>query len=468
MRGFLGRYIGDRAFYRRVIAVTLPITLQNILTTFVSLLDNIMVGQVGSEQMTGVSIVNQLFFVFNLCVFGAVAGPGIYTAQFRGSGDNEGVKHTFRYKIGITVLIAAIFAVVMILWHDGLISLFIHEGKENLDPAATLAFAKDYMWVMLLGLLPFSIINSYAGTLRECGETLMPMVAGIAAVFVNCGLNYILIFGKLGIPAMGVVGAAVATVIARFVEAGIIIVWTHSHKGKNPFIVGALRSLGVPKKLFFDITKKGVPLLFNEALWSLGMTTMTQCYSKRGLEVVSAFNISSTVSNLFFCAFFAFGNAVAIIVGQSLGAGELERAKDEDRKLLVCSVLTCIVAGTVMIVMAPFIPGIYKTTDAIKSLAASLIIVNAIYMPFNGYLHTAYFTLRCGGKTMITFLFDSAFSWTVSVPLAFILSEFTGLGIIPMFGIVCGADLIKIVVGTVMIKKGLWIQKLVADKKGYT
>ncbi|MBQ4652155.1 MAG: MATE family efflux transporter, partial [Oscillospiraceae bacterium] len=304
----LKKLVGDRAFYRRLMAVMLPILIQNVITNFVGLLDNIMVGQVGTEPMSGVAIVNQLLFVFNLSIFGGLAGAGIFTAQYYGKSDNEGVRHTFRAKLYLSAALVFIAFTVFLTMGDRLIELFLHEGEENLDLGATLAYGRDYLKVMLWQIPLFAIMQVYGSTLRETGETVLPMKAGVTAVFVNLVFNYILIFGKLGAPAMGVVGAAVATVISRVVECGIIVIWTHRHKSKALFIEGAYNSGYVPLSLVHQIAVRGLPLLVNEILWASGMTMLNQCYSTRGLEVVSAVNIATTVSNLFFCAFFAMGS----------------------------------------------------------------------------------------------------------------------------------------------------------------
>ena len=234
----LRRYIGDKAFYRRVLGVALPIIIQNGITNFVSLLDNIMVGQVGTLQMSGVSIVNQLLFVFNLCVFGAVSGAGIFTAQFFGSQDHEGVRHTFRFKFLVSVGLVIVGTAVFLLAGQPLIRLYLQGDGDPRDVAITLAYGSDYLRIMLLGLLPFALASAYSGTLRETGQTMVPMVGGIVAVFVNLIFNYILIFGHFGAPAMGVRGAAVATVLSRYVELAIVAGWTHLKSGRNPFIEG--------------------------------------------------------------------------------------------------------------------------------------------------------------------------------------------------------------------------------------
>ena len=458
------KLIGNGQFYKKVAIIALPVLVQNIITNFVSLLDNIMVGQIGTEQMSGVAIVNQLIFVFNICIFGGISGAGIFTAQYFGKGDHKGVRDTFRAKIIICLAVTLIAAGVLFFFNDGLISLFLHQSDDGLDLVKTLGYAKEYIYIMLLGLLPFAITQSYSGTLRETGQTVVPMFAGMVAFVVNMSLNYILIFGKLGAPELGVQGAAIATVIARYTECIVVILWTHIKHNKCKFIEGAYRSVKIPKHLVKEIATKGAPLMLNEVLWSLGTTMLVQCYSVRGLEAVSAMNISSTVSNLFFCAFFALGSAVSIIVGQLLGAGELERAVDEDRKLIALAVAVCVVIGGVLAAIAPVFPSVYNTTDSIKALATALLRVAAVMMPLNAFAHMSYFTLRSGGKTIVTFIFDSVFVWGVSIPVAFILSRFTGLPVLELYIIVQSLELIKCFIGFIMLKKKLWVQNLVTDK----
>ena len=457
----LRRYIGDRAFYRRLSSIMIPMLVQNLITNFVSLLDNLMVGQVGTEPMSGVAIVNQLLFVLNLFLFGGLAGVGIFTAQFYGKGDEEGIRSTVRAKLWFALIAVGLGAGVFLGFGEKLISLFLHEGEEALDLAATLRYGKDYLAVMLVQIAPFAMTQVYSSTLRETGETVVPMRAGIAAVLVNLGFNYILIFGKLGAPALGVVGAAMATVLSRFVECGIVMLWTHRHRQRAPYIRGLYRSLRVPAGLLKQILVLGTPLLLNELLWSGGMTVLNQCYSLRGLEVVSSFNISSTVGNLFFCAFIAMGNSISIMIGQLLGAGELERAVDEDRKLIAFSLVLSVAVGLLMALVAPLIPQAYNTTDTVKALAEKLLLIYAAMMPLYSYTNSCYFTLRSGGKTLITFVFDSLFVWVVCIPVAFVLSRYTQMPILPMYAIVELTNLIKCGIGFVMVRQRKWVVNLV-------
>jgi putative MATE family efflux protein len=455
------QYIGDRRFYRQVLTVALPIIVQNGISNFISMLDNIMVGQVGTIPMSGVAIVNQLLFVFNLCIFGAVSGAGIFTAQYYGSGNNDGVRHTFRFKFLISILLTTASIGLFLVAGKSLISLYLQGDGTPEDALRTLEYGWKYLLVMLWGLPAFAISTSYSSTLRETGQTMVPMVAGISGVIINLILNYLLIFGHFGFPEMGIQGAALATVISRYVELAVVSGWTHKNKIKNTFIQGAYHSLHIPKQLLSQITVKGLPLLINEALWASGMAIMNQCYSTRGLDVVAAQNISSTVYNLASVVFLSMGNAVGIIIGQMLGSGKnKEEVRDADRKLIFTSVVSCLLFGGLMAGVSGIFPAIYNTTDSVRWLAAQFICICAIMMPFNAYTNAAYFTLRSGGQTMVTFLFDSCFVWVVCVPLAYCLSRFTDIPILPLYAICQGLDLIKCIIGGMMIRHGSWIQNL--------
>ncbi len=459
----LKRYIGDRAFYRHLLSIALPIIVQSGITNFVSLLDNIMVGQVGTIPMSGVSIVNGLLFVFNLCVFGASSGAGIFTAQFHGSRDHGGISHPFRIKGFICTAIALAGAGIFLLWDELLIGLYLTGEGDAQAAAEAMGYGIRYLSVMLWGFLPFALSNAYSSTLRETGQTLVPMVAGIVAVFVNLVLNYVLIFGHFGAPELGVQGAALATVISRYVELAIVAGWTHLNSGKNPFIQGAFRSFYIPAGLLGAIVSKGMPLLVNEFLWASGMAVLNQCYSTCSLDVVPAMNISSTLYSLGSVVFLSMGNAVGIIMGQMLGAGHAEaEIRSANRKLIAAAVVFGSFFGGIMAAFSGIFPRLYNTTDQIRNLATVLICIQAAIMPFNSYTNATYFTLRSGGQTMVTFLFDSCFVWAFCVPLAFVLSRFTGIGIIPLFIICQATDLIKCVLGAYMIQQGKWIQNLTA------
>lgn len=463
-KGGWKKYIGDKAFYKMVLTISLPMIIQNGFTNFVSLLDNIMVGRIGTEQMSGVAIANQLFMVFNITIFGGVSGASIFGAQYHGLGDREGVRNTFRFKLILSMVLTAAALVLFYFKGENLISLYLYLNEDGTggDIVQTLAYGKSYLYVMLIGLIPYAVAQSYSSTLRDTGETKLPMKAGIAAVLVNLLFNYILIFGKFGAPRLGATGAAIATVISRFVETAIILIAVHGKHRITNIFQGVYRTLAVPGALVRKIAITGTPLLANEALWSFGMATMNQCYSVRGLSVVAAVNIFSTASNLFNVVFLSLGSAIAIIVGQQLGAGETEKAVDTDRKMIVFSTMSCLVLGGLLAAAAPFIPYIYNTEAEVRRIATGLLLISACCMPLNAFNHASYFTMRSGGKTFITFLFDSVFVWVVSIPIAYSLAHFTSMPILPMYLCCVLADLIKAVIGFILLKRRTWVKNIVA------
>ena len=243
-----------------------------------------------------------------------------------------------------------------------------------------------------------------------------------------------------------------------------VMLWAHRNPERVPYLRGVYRSFHIPAALARAIARKSIPLLLNETLWAAGMALLAQCYSVRGYDVVSAYNICSTVSNVFNVAFMAMGNAVGILVGQLLGAGKMEEAVDTDRKLITFSVGICIVLGGLMALVAHLFPQIYNTSDSIRDLAAAFIRICALCMPINALANACYFTLRSGGKTFVTFLFDSFYVCVLTVPMAFVLSRFTGLPIVPLFLCCQLADIGKCVVGLIMIRRGVWIQNIVGKE----
>lgn len=460
---FRNKFIGDKEFYRHVLYLAVPMIIQNAITSFVSFLDNIMVGQIGTEQMSGVAIVNQLMFVFNICIFGGVSGAGIFGTQFFGKGDYEGQKYTFRFKLYACTLITGAALLLFGFLDSWLISLYLSDSGSVGDTSLALKYGKEYLAIMMIGLVPFALGQSYTSTVRETGQTFVPMLAGIVAVFTNLILDYVLIFGAFGAPALGVRGAAIATVIARFIECFIVLFWTHLHPNANPYIKGAYSSPKIPRHILKGILVKGSPLMFNEMFWASGMAVISQCYAVRGLEVVAAQNISSTISNLFNIVYLQLGGCISIVVGQLLGAGKPKEAKDADNKMIFFSVFCCTCISLLMIMVGRFFPSIYNTEESIRELAKKLITISALVMPLCAFSHCAYFTLRSGGKTVVTFLFDSVYTWVLVIPFAYVLANYTSLYITTVFFLVQFTEIFKVILGFFMVKSGVWMQNIVED-----
>lgn len=465
--GFKGesmKYIGDRKFYKNVAKITLPIIMQNGFTFMVSFIDNIMVGKIGTEALSSVAIVNQLIFVFNVSILGIIAGASIFGAQFHGCKDFEGVKETFRFRLTACILVSAIALLLLLCKGESFILLFLHSQNGSAETAHALLMGKEYLNIILIGLLPSAITQVYASTQRDIGKTFLPMCASVTAVLLNTALNYILIFGKLGCPALGVKGAAIATTIARFAECIIIVAATHIKSDDYYFAKSVFRPFRLSPLLARKMLLKGSPLMINEMFWSLGTVIVMQCYSIRGIQVVASINIATTIYNIFSVLYIALGGSIAIIIGQLLGAGKMEEAKDTDRKLIFLAIASSIVMAAVIILSAPVYLQIYNTTEDVREMAISFMYILAILMPVSAYIHAAFFTIRAGGNTMVTFLFDSSNLWLVNIPLAFCLTRYSSLPIVSVYFICQSADIIKCTVGFILVKKGIWLKKIVPDK----
>ena len=450
-----------KALYIRALALAMPMMIQNGITNAVILVDSLMVGSLGTESTTGVSIGGQLIFVFNLAIFGALSGPGIFCAQYFGNNDVEGVRKTFRLKIW-TILVT-VLAGLAVFWFFGdfFIRLYLTGQAENIDPVLAMTKAREYIRIMLIGFFPFALTQAYSSTLRENNESFIPMVANICAVVTDVLFNYMLIFGKLGFPALGVQGAAIATVISRFVECSVIVIWSHLKREKYTFLKGVYRTLLVEKNVAIPVIKKSIPITVNEFLWSAGIITTNQLFSRRSLSVVPALGISNALTNVLNVVFVNMGAAVGIIIGQMLGAGEIKNIKKKASSLMWFTAFLSIGLSAILLAVAPLFPRIYDVTEDVKSMASAFIMIVAIFFPLQGFLNAQYFTIRSGGKTFITFLADSGFTWLVVVGVDYLLVKYTSLNIYVIFAISQALDLLKVLFGAYLIRKGIWITNLV-------
>ena len=457
------RFIGTREFYKSVLTLLIPIVIQQFISSFVSLLDNIMVGSLGTEAISAASIANSVLMVHMLAVFGGLSGASIFGAQFFGKGDMEGMRNTFRFKLCLIAVITTLAVLVYQTAGNSFIASFLQGESNGGDMALTQTLGEEYLRVMLWGLLPFGLAQIYSGTLREAGRTTAPMVAGIIAILTNLFLNWVLIYGNLGAPELGVKGAAIATVVSRWVELAVIVTHAHRNADRYPFLIGAYRSFRVPSKLVVRITRTGLPLLVNEILWSLGMTFINRFYSSRGLNAVAALNITGTAWNLFCVIMFAMGSAVSIMVGQRLGAGQMKEARDVDRKLIFLTEVIHVIIGLAMILCSPLVPMLYNVGPEVRDLTRRLLIVAGLALPLHSFAHVTYFTIRSGGRTVITFLFDAVYTWVVTVLLAFLLTTYTDLHILNIYFCVQFIDVLKLIIGLLMLRSDFWARNVVND-----
>ena len=443
--------IGSRVFYKRLFQVSLPIVLQQLLTSSLQLIDNLMVGSLGESSINSVSVVNQLYFVIILITFGALGGAGIFTAQYFGSGEVEKLKETFRFKLIVALMLVILSVFVFSVFGPFLIGLF----TEN---EVTLAGGMDYLNIVKWSMLPWAFSIAISTTFREIGVTKVLLYITIAAILTNTGLNYLLIFGKFGFPALGVEGAAYGTLASRFVEFGLMMILLVK-KGKI-FNTRVKDIFKIEKVVLKGIIIMAIPLLLNEFFWSMGQTMFMQSYSTRGDISLAAMTITGAISQLVFVTFGGIGTGIAVLVGNTLGKNMLEEAKDNAKKVIAFAVVFAFFTGLILFGLSFFIVDLYDVSEATKILAGKNIRINAIFIPVFSFNVSMYFTLRSGGDTRSTMLMDSGYMWVIQVPLIFILARVTNLNVVMLFLIVQGLELPKSIFALSRYRKENWVRNL--------
>jgi putative MATE family efflux protein len=450
----LKRFIGDKAFYKSLIAVTAPLVLQQLLTSSVQLVDNVMVGTLGDEVLGSVAVVNQLYFVVMLIMFGTIGGAGILTSQYHGAKNIDRLKQTFRFKVLAGLVLASLAWLLFTFFGEALISLF---AKEDV----TIQSGLDYLAIARWSAFPFAVNIAISSSFRETGITKPLLYISIVAILSNAFFNYLLIFGHFGFPELGVVGAAIATFIARLIELGLTLVLLAKSGELLRFSLPTI--FHIETDVMKKIIKMARPLMINEALWSLGQTMFFLAYSTRGETALSAMSVSSTISQLVFVTFGAIGTGVSVLVGKTLGSGQLEMAKDNARKMIAFGVLFSLFAGVLLFIASFFVLDIYQVSEEAKTIARFCIRVNSVFIAVYAFNVAMYFTLRSGGDIKSTLQMDSGFMWVVMVPVAMVLAYFTTMSVTLMFLIIQSLDIPKAFFAVNRYKKGLWVKNLALD-----
>ncbi len=445
------KIIGDRHFYKTLFMVSLPIVVQQLITSSVQLVDNIMVGKLGELAIGSVSVVNQLYFVVILITFGAMGGAGVFSAQYFGSKDFDKLKQTFRFKLLIGLFVALVSFVLFSFFGTFFISLFTSNP-------VTISQGFDYLNIVKWSMFPWAITIAISNTFRETGITKPLLRISVVAILTNTVLNYLLIFGSFGFPELGVKGAGIATLISRFVELTLMFVLL-LRRGKI-FSTNVLQIFKIDKKILGAIVIMAVPLLLNEAFWSLGQTMFLQAYSTRGDNALAAMNITNVISQLVFVTFGGIGTGVAVLVGNTLGENNLEKAKDNAHKLIAFAVFFAFLTGIILFVLSFFILDLYDISAETRRIAIFAIRINAVFIPVYSFNVAIYFTLRAGGDTKSTLLMDSGYMWVVSVPIAFALSRFTTIPVTMLFLVVQIFDFPKMLFAIWRYRKNHWVKNL--------
>jgi len=445
------RLIGDKTFYRNLLIVSLPIVVQQLITSSVQLVDNIMVGQLGDNAMASVGVINQLNFIIILVTFGAMGGAGVLTAQFFGSKEFDKLKQTFRFKIIIGLSISILSVFIFTILGNLLIRSYTNDQE-------VIQLAMDYMSIVKWGMIPWSVSVAISNTFRETGVTKPLLYISFAAIITNTVLNYFLIFGSFGAPNLGVSGAAIATVTSRIVEFMLMMVLLL--KRGNAFKTNVFQLFHISPAILKSIIILAIPLTLNEALWSGGQAAFLIIYGSRGVHALTAMNAAGAISQLVFVTFGGIGTGVAVMVGNTLGRNALKEAKDNAMKLIAFAVAFAFFTGIVLFILSYFVMGLYSLSHEATVVAQNIIRINAIFIPVYSFNVAIYFTLRAGGDTKSTLMMDSGYMWIVSVPIAILMSQFTNVSVIILFLIVQLLDIPKMIFAISRYRKENWVKNL--------
>lgn len=446
----LKKLIGSKQFYKNVFFITLPIMLQQILINIVSLADNLMVGQLSEEIISGIYIASKILFVINMAIFGAVEGSSIFFAQYVGSQDEKHIKQCFNFKVYADLLVSLISIIILVFFGTNIARLFVAENEAII--------AGNYLKYYSICLIPFAISNILGTSFREIHKSFVPMLGSLLALGVNIGLNYLFIF-RLNLSYFG---AVIATIIARFLEMSFILIFTLITK--PIFASNIFKNFKIEKKLFSNILIRSLPLFLNEIFWVGGQTMLIFAYTKVSLIASPALSISQVLFDFFYMAAIALGDGIAVIMGNTLGENNLKEARKQIGYFIFLTIIISVIMSGFLALVGPHFAKIYKVSPEAFDLAINLIYFNAILMPLLSLNTAIFFIIRSGGVTFLVFIFDSIFAWFIQVPISLLLAYKTNLSLPVLFLCVNLLELIKLILGSILLKTNIWLKNLTIDR----
>ena len=439
-------------FIKKLTLIAIPIILQQLFLNIASLLDTLMVGQLDEANVSGVYIATQIIFVVNLMMFGSIEGGSVFFCQFFGKQDEGNLKKSFVFKLYASLIIGTLATIFILIFGRSLSSLFIK------DPVA-IDISVSYLNILAISFIPFGVIISITSSMRESHNTILPMSITLFGVIVNFLINYIFIYGKLGMPKLGGVGAAIGTTAERLLELLILLIFCI--KKKYVFCANIFNYLNIEIKLFKEMVKKSIPLLINETLWALGQTVLVYVFSQSAEISTVVLPIATTIFNLIFVVCLGIGNAITILVANTVGTGNFEKSQNEAHVSLFFSAFVGIILGLILFIVAPIITSLYTgVSSEAQQLAEILIKFYGIYLFISALNNSIFFILRAGGKTLLVFIFDSLYGWILQIPFAFLLLYVVKLEFIPLVIVSYSIDIVKTVVGLILILSKKWYRNL--------
>lgn len=441
----------DKLFFKSALVIAMPIVIQQLVTSLAQLVDNIMVGTINGQAIAGVGAVNSIFFVIMTSTFGISEGASIFIAQQYGAKKREKMGNSLAISFSIIILMAVVALTVINVFDERLLRAYIH--GNDADSVLAMQYGMDYLNVLVWGYWLLMINTVIGSAFRAIGKTKVPMSAGIVAVITNTTMNFMLI------PIYGVKGAAVATILSRVIEFGILFTTLKFKQTEFDFNLRSFTTIKAAQ--FKQMIAKMIPLTLNEFLWGFGTSTLMALYGARSIVDLASIQITYTIANILFVALSGFGVAVAVLIGQKLGEDKFSEAIENSRKLLALGLLTGLTFFGLAQILAFIIPLLYGNVDQVIQVQASnlLRIIGCVY-PVYVITVTFFFTLRAGGDTLGVLIMDGGTMWCLSIPAGFILVFFTSL---PIYGIFIGVqtfEVLKMFIGYYRYRKHNWVQNI--------
>ncbi len=450
--GYLKKTLEDKKLIKTCLMVAIPLMFQQLIVASVNLVDNLMVGELGDVAVSGVACANRFYSICQYAVNGLIVSCIIFLSQYNGANDSKHMKQSFRFSIVASYTLILIFFLLACFMPEKIIGFIINDQE-------IIKCGSEYIRIACLSYLPLGISFPISQALRATGETKLPVTMSLVSLVINILFDYLLIFGHLGLPALGIKGAAIATVLARLIEA--ILYLYCIHKYEYSFNSSISQIFNFETSLAKKIIIKAIPLMLNETLWQLGMATLIKCYSSRGALVNTAYSISVTVSDIFFILFAGMATATTILVGTPLGANKLKEAKDNAYKLICFSMMLSLIFGLLMASSTLIVPYLYsKVSVDSLNLAKQFILVMAFFYILYMFNTQCFFTLRTGGDTRNTMFMDSCFMWAFNIPIVALLSYKTSLPVILVYIIGQSTDFVKAFIAYRMVRKEKWVKNL--------
>lgn len=444
--------IQDRQFFRRLLTLSTPIIIQNLLTFALGAVDMLMIGQLGDKPVAAVGLADQVFFVMILMQFGIASGAAIFVAQYWGKGDIVRIHRVLGLALGLGVLGSLSFTLIAVFTPQWVLGIYTKD-------TAVIALGSDYLRIVGWSYIGTSVAIIYNFVLRSIEQVKLPMITGAIALLLNTGLNYILIFGHFGFPALGVSGAAIATCGARLLEPVILLGIIYSRK--LPLAAPPRRFVAVDRAFVVKFLNTTLPVVATEVVWSLGITMYSIIYAHISTEAIAAINIVVTIERVAFVIFLALSNASAIMIGNLIGANEIGQATRYARRFLILGVLGALPVGLLVALGAEPLLSLYQISPTVSRYARLTMTMMALVLPLKVTTLMIFIgVLRSGGDTQFSLLVEACFIWLLGVPLAYFGAFVLGLPVYWVYLLVVTEEVGKALVALRRFISGKWIHRL--------